>query len=193
MKKIKGQVAEKEETIEFASLADRKYAELSAQMEMLESRIGEVDAAESRIQEILARTKETKGRISVIKENFETLAEVTANLMDVSLKASMAKEAEKRMAAKRDFETMLFEEEENMKALKLQLEQLQSIERQLAEEYDQEEHRKVLPRMVPREIFHFLCFEKMERIDKTRSLYPNGQGIFYPHACPKQHHRKSIS
>ena len=143
IRKIKGQVEETEKKIEFASVADRKHAEISAQVEMLESRIEEVDKAKSRIQEILARIKETKGRISGIKENFETLAEVTAKLMDAALRASMAKDAEKRMAAKSDFETMLYEEEKNMKALELQLEQLQSKEKQLAEEYDQEAHRRV--------------------------------------------------
>jgi len=77
-----------------------------------------------------------------IKETPETLAAVSEKLQNAALKAELAKEAEKQMAAKKDLEAMFLQEERKLEELKLQLVGLQSSEKDISNEYSLEEHRK---------------------------------------------------
>jgi exonuclease SbcC len=140
LRKVVEQLEKVERKIETASAADRKYAETIAQIKMLESLREEIKGVDARIEEIQLEIKENMDRATMIKDTVETLEEVTAKLMNVTYKAYLAREAEKQMAAKKDLDTMLLHEEENLKSLKLQLTELRASRKELAEKYNEKEH-----------------------------------------------------
>lgn len=128
--------------IELALMADRKYAEASGQIKMLEGCRQEVEEVKARIEEIESGIKENREKMAEIKETPETLAKVTEKLQNVISKAELAKEAEKQAAAKKDLETMFFQEKGNLKELKLRLSELQASKEKHAEKYDPREHEE---------------------------------------------------
>ncbi|UCH37894.1 MAG: SMC family ATPase [Candidatus Bathyarchaeota archaeon] len=131
---------EQRETVE---TADRQYIQTSTRVEMLESRRGELGEVEAKIKEIKAFISEKQRNMDEIKETVKTLEAIDIKLEDVAGKASLAREAEKLAAAKKDLEAMRCEEEQNYNELKNQLGTLETSERALLKEYNAEEHRKI--------------------------------------------------
>ena len=128
--------------IELARAADRKYASASAQVKMLEGCKDEMEEIQAKIEEIQTRIRQNIEKMAEIKDTPKTLAEITTRLKNVALKADLAREAEKQMAAKKDLHETFFQEEENFKALKLQIKELQSSKKELAEKYDPKEQEE---------------------------------------------------
>lgn len=126
--------------IELALVADKKYAEVSGQIKMLEGCRKEIEDVNARIEEIKISIKENEEKMIEIKETSETLRKVTEKLQKIIPKAEIAEEAEKQMAAKKDFEAMLVQEKESLKELKLQLSELQLSKKGIEEKYDSKEH-----------------------------------------------------
>jgi exonuclease SbcC len=141
MERIQKQLKETKKKIESTLEAEREFTKISVQIRTLESRRAEFEEIKSRIKKIKSNIKVTKERITSIKESSETLTEVIAKLMNVSLNATIAKEAEKQMLAKKDFEAMLQQEQRTKKTLKLQLNEVQSMKSDITKEYDTEKHK----------------------------------------------------
>lgn len=129
--------------IELAHAADRKYVEASAKVETLEGCKDEMGEVKVKIEGIQARIREKGERLARIKETPEALVEVNTRLRNAALKADLAREAEKQMAAKQDLREALLQEERGFKALQLQLRKLESSEKELAEKYDPKEHEEL--------------------------------------------------
>jgi len=128
--------------IELAVNADKKYAQAFSQIKMLGGCREESEKIKVKIAETRSRIKIDRGKMAEIKETPETLAAVSEKLQNAALKAELAKEAEKQMAAKKDLEAMFLQEERKLEELKLQLVGLQSSEKDISNEYSLEEHRK---------------------------------------------------
>jgi exonuclease SbcC len=128
---------------EVALIADKKFAETSAQIKMLEAYREEVKEVTARIEGIKSEIEENKEKMAGIKETPETLVKVTEKLQKVIPKAELAKEAEKQMAAKKDLETMLLKEIRNLKEMKRQLNELQSSQKDVEKKYNQKEREEI--------------------------------------------------
>ncbi|MDH5266265.1 MAG: SMC family ATPase [Candidatus Bathyarchaeota archaeon] len=126
--------------VDLAQTADKEYVKALGQIGMLEGCREENEEVNTRIEVIKYGIKENRDKMAEIKETPKTLAMVTEKLRGVTSKAELAKEAEKQMAAKKDLETMLLREKGTLKQLKLQLSELQSSKKEVAENYDPKEH-----------------------------------------------------
>ena len=126
--------------IERTEKADKKYNETSIKIDMLQSCEEELEEMESWIEGTRIRIEEKQHQIEEIKETSETLLEINEKLEDIASKASIAREAEKLSAAKKDMDEMLLQEEKNMNELKDQLIGLKVAERELGDKYDAEEY-----------------------------------------------------
>lgn len=126
-----------------ANVADRKFSETAAQIELLESCQSELDAAKKEIYEINSRIKEATSTIESITENPTDLVKIDEQLPDVTSKANLAREAEKQMMAIEDLKTIQLEQEHKLNTQKQQLMQLKSSKDEVAEVYDTGDHLKV--------------------------------------------------
>jgi len=140
---VQAQLDDLKKKIELAHAADRKYVEASAKVETLAGCKDEIGEVKAKIEGIQARIREKGEKLAKIKETPEALAEVKPRLWNAALKADLAREAEKKMAAKKDFHEALLQEKRGFKALKLQLRNLESSEKELAEKYDPKEHEEL--------------------------------------------------
>lgn len=157
--------------MEVALMADRKYAEASGQIKMLEGCRQETEEVNARIEEIKSGIKENREKMAEIKETPKTLAKVTEKLKNVTSKAELAKEAEKQMAAKKDLEAMRLQEHGSLKELKLQLGELQSSKEKLAEKYDLKKHEETESTVRDLQKDQAKTKEGIERLNKSKEDY----------------------
>ncbi|MDQ1281241.1 MAG: family ATPase [Thermoproteota archaeon] len=131
-----------ETKIEEAEKADRKYLETSTKLAMSIDLSGELKEKESLIEASKKRIDEKKLQIEAIKETSETLIEIEGKLIEVATKASLAREAEKLLSARKTVEELRLQEERNMKVLRDQLHKLKLTKIELERKYSPEEHEE---------------------------------------------------
>ncbi len=138
--RVQARLEDLKKRVELSRTADRKYAAASAQVKLLEVYKEEIEEVKDRIGVIQERIRENREKAAEIKETPENSLEVATKLQNAASKADLAREAEKQMAAKKDLLEAFLQEEGTIKALKLQLGELQSSEKELLEKYDPKEH-----------------------------------------------------
>jgi exonuclease SbcC len=164
---VQGQLEVVKERVGKAEKADRRYVETATKVKMLLSRREEMKEVEARIEEVKTSITETQRQIDDIKESEETLTEITKQLEEVTLKADLAREAEKLSAAKKDLEAMLVEEERKSETLKGQLRKLEVSEKELDEVHNEEEHQDLENRVRTLRESRVKAEEGIARLDKT--------------------------
>ncbi len=129
--------------IEIALDADKKHAQISGQVQMLTQTKEEIESVSARIDKIRSDISDYTARTAEIEETPETLLEIDEKLKYTIPKAELARDAEKQMTARAEFELMFIQEESNLKKLELNLEQLKLEREKVLEKYDAAEHGKI--------------------------------------------------
>ena len=140
--KISSGLEEVETKIEEAEKADRKYLETSTKLGMSVDLSGELEEKKLFIEAFKKRINEKRLQIEALEETPATLREIEGKLVEVARKASLAKEAEKLLTARKTVKELRLREERNMKVLRDQLHKLKLVGIELEGKYSPEEHEE---------------------------------------------------
>ncbi|MCK4497791.1 SMC family ATPase [Candidatus Bathyarchaeota archaeon] len=130
------QLDECKSKITSAIQADKEYTRVLSQVTMLEGRKSELKEVDTSLREIELRIQANKNKLDATHVTPLELEVINEQLINVASKSKLAKEAERQMTAKKDFESMLNKERENLGILELQLRTLHLKRRETAENFD---------------------------------------------------------
>jgi exonuclease SbcC len=131
---------EVEEKLDFASKNEIKLGETSIQIRMIEEEVRELEYVKQGIKEVQIKISNNIKGISQIKETAEILSEIEGKLYEAMDKSKTAKDAEKQISSKEEWQKMFLQEEKRMGKLESELTKLNFLKKQITDKYNEQKH-----------------------------------------------------